>query len=120
MAKVGRTILGPPPSSAGDNPVPPRRTRRKYLTRARTAGTRGLACIWHDQVALQPRYPPLELVLGRPQRPLHRYDDLDPGLVDEALTEIETDRTCIFLVSKAAPSMTGPPSIAARVASLVL
>ena len=26
----------------------------------------------------------------------HRYYDLDPGLVDEALNEIETDPTCIF------------------------
>jgi hypothetical protein len=26
----------------------------------------------------------------------HRYYDLDPGTVDEALNEIETDPTCIF------------------------
>lgn len=26
----------------------------------------------------------------------HRYDDLEPGPVDEALNEIEADPTCIF------------------------
>jgi hypothetical protein len=26
----------------------------------------------------------------------HRYDDLDPGSVDEALNEIEADPTCSF------------------------